>query len=277
MTVEERGLYAPDAVIRRLSRESVIWALGGGCALLLQLAHPLVAAGVDRHSSFRERPVNRLARTIDLMLRMVFGDGAQVMAAAREINQAHRWVQGVTRERGEVFPPGTPYSARDPGLLLWVHSTLVYTAVTAYEAFVAPLAAENRYGFLDDLKKIGSLLGLPEGAYAPDWAAFEEYMRSMTQGGPVKVGPLSRSLGTAVLRPRIPPLPGFAFVPLDIVSAGLMPASIRDGYGLPWARPQRTVYDICRAVLPRVVARTPPLIRIVPHARTAERRLRLAA
>src|SRR5919197_2357761 len=122
MTVEERGLYAPDAVIRRLSRESVIWALGGGCALLLQLAHPLVAAGVDRHSSFRERPVNRLFRTIALMLRMVFGDGAQVMAAAREINQAHRWVQGVTRERGVVFPPGTPYSARDPGLLLWVHS-----------------------------------------------------------------------------------------------------------------------------------------------------------
>ena len=277
MTVEERGLYAPDAVIRRLSRESVIWALGGGCALLMQLAHPLVAAGVEQHSSFRERPVNRLARTIDLMLRMVFGSTAEVMGAAREINVAHRWVHGLTTERGEVFPPGTPYSARDPGLLLWVHSTLVYTAVTAYEAFVGPLTVEERYAFLDDLKKIGSLLGIPEGAYAPDWAAFEKYMRAMTQGGPVQVGPLSRRLGSAVLRPRIRPLPGFAFVPLDIVSAGLMPASIRDGYRLPWGRPQRAAYDICRAVLPWVVTRTPPLIRIVPHARTAERRLRLAA
>jgi uncharacterized protein (DUF2236 family) len=277
MTLEERGLYAPNAVIRRLSRESVIWALGGGCALLMQLAHPLVAAGVDRHSSFRQRPVNRLARTIDLMLRMVFGDGAEVLAAAREINQAHRSVQGVTSERGEPFPPGTVYSAREPGLLLWVHSTLVYTGLTAYEAFVAPITVEERYAFLSDFKRIGSLLGIPDRAYAPDWAAFEQYLRDMTEGGPVKVGPLSRRLGAAVLRPRIPPLPGFAFLPLDIVSAGLMPAAIREGYGLPWGRPQRTAYEICRVVLPRVLARTPPLVRIVPHARTAERRARIAA
>ena len=36
--------------------------LGGGRALLMQVAHPLVAAGVAEHSGYREDPWKRLER-----------------------------------------------------------------------------------------------------------------------------------------------------------------------------------------------------------------------
>ena len=42
---DRAGLFDDDAPIRRLSRENAV-VMGGGCALLLEVAHPLVAAGV---------------------------------------------------------------------------------------------------------------------------------------------------------------------------------------------------------------------------------------
>ena len=48
------GLYPEHSITRRINRENVL-LLGGGRALLMQLAHPSVAAGVDDHWDFRDR------------------------------------------------------------------------------------------------------------------------------------------------------------------------------------------------------------------------------
>ena len=66
-----RGLFTPASVTWRVHREAAV-LLGGGRALLLQVAHPLVAAGVAAHSRFRSAPLERLRRTLDLMLTLVF-------------------------------------------------------------------------------------------------------------------------------------------------------------------------------------------------------------
>jgi uncharacterized protein (DUF2236 family) len=50
------GLYGPASEAWRLNREATILLGAGPRALLLQLAHPLVAEGVDQHSAFRENP-----------------------------------------------------------------------------------------------------------------------------------------------------------------------------------------------------------------------------
>ena len=49
------GLYGPGDVTWRVNREMVLLA-GGARALLMQVAHPLVAAGVAQHSGYREDP-----------------------------------------------------------------------------------------------------------------------------------------------------------------------------------------------------------------------------
>src|SRR5439155_493306 len=80
---------------------------GGGRALLLQVAHPLVAAGVAAHSEFRAHPLRRLWRTLDLMLTLAFADGATALGAVRSIEGVHPRVHGVLEAPSGPFPRGT--------------------------------------------------------------------------------------------------------------------------------------------------------------------------
>src|SRR5919197_1242574 len=80
--IDTDGYFADDSVIRRVSRELLL-LLGGGRALLMQVAHPLVAAGVAEHSDYRENPWARLFRTLDVTTRIVFGDAETSRQAAR--------------------------------------------------------------------------------------------------------------------------------------------------------------------------------------------------
>lgn len=250
MAEMREGLFADDSITRRINRENILM-LGGGRALLMQLAHPSVAAGVDEHSDFRERPVRRLRRTVRMTMAIVFGDRQTALAAARTVNRSH------ARVKGEA------YQALDPDLLLWVQATLVDSAIVAYDTFVRPLKRSERNEYYQESKIIGELLGIPR-AHAPrTYRDFEAYMERMLTG-PVQVTERARSLGRLVLRPPLRLLPGPAMIPFEVVTAGLLPAELRAQYGLPWGTAQRRAYRLAVAAVPRVVALTPPLIRLWP-------------
>jgi len=245
------GLYPEGSITRRVNRENVL-LLGGGRALLMQLAHPKVAAGVDEHSDFRSHPVRRLRRTVRMTMAIVFGDRETAMAAARAVNQTHGRVRG--RE----------YRALDPELLLWVHSTLVDSAIVTYETFVKPLSARERDDFYQESKVLGELLGVPRDRFPPTHEDLIEYMASMVSSGAVAVDTLAAELGALVLRPRLRLLPGPAMIPFEIVTAGLLPPALREQYGLAWGTAQRRLYRLMVLALPRMVAITPPVLRVWP-------------
>src|SRR6266567_5879967 len=67
------GLFGPGTVAWRVNGEGVL-LLGGPRALLMQIAHPSLAAGVAEFSGFPAEPYTRLWRTMDAMLRISFGD-----------------------------------------------------------------------------------------------------------------------------------------------------------------------------------------------------------
>src|SRR3981081_4308127 len=142
------GLFDDRSITRRVSRENILM-LGGGRALLMQLAHPKVAAGVDEHSDFRAQPIRRLRRTIRVTMAIIFGDREPALAAARSVNQVHAKVRG------------RDYRALDPDLLLWVHATLTDSALVTYETFVQALEAREREEFYEEFKLLGELLGIP--------------------------------------------------------------------------------------------------------------------
>src|SRR5271170_722788 len=118
-------LLNPSGVAWRVHREAVL-LLGGRRALLMQIAHPAVAAAVADHSDFKRDPFGRLRRTVETMFTLAFGTPADAQAAYRRVDSVHG------RVRGEIpAPTGTtaaPYDARDPELLLWVQATLIDTA-----------------------------------------------------------------------------------------------------------------------------------------------------
>ena len=246
------GLFPDDSTIRRVNRENVL-LLGGGRALLMQLAHPKVAAGVDEHSDFRRAPIRRLRRTIGIIMAVVFGDRQTALAAARSINQAHGRVRGAG------------YHAQDPDLLLWVHATLVDTSLVTYEAFVHRLSPGEAETFYQEMKTLGEVLGIPSQKFPDSLADFNAYMdASMGDQGPVRVEPLARELARHVLRPRLRLVPGGAMIPFEIVTTGLLPASLREQYGLAWGRRQEQFYRLVVKALPRLVAVTPPILRVWP-------------
>jgi uncharacterized protein (DUF2236 family) len=245
------GLYADDSITRRVNRENVL-LLGGGRALLMQLAHPMVALGVDEHSDFRTRPIRRLRRTIRMTMAIVFGDRDTALAAARAVNHAHSGVRG------------EGYQALDPDLLLWVHATLIDSALVTYETFVRPLPQRDREDFYRESKELGRLLGIPSDSFPSSLGDFKRYLEDMMSAGPVRVGARALELSRQVLRPRLRLLPGPVFVPFGVVTAGLLPATLREQYGLAWGLRSQRAFRLAVASVPRLVALTPPVLRVWP-------------
>ena len=245
------GLFDDRSITRRVSRENILM-LGGGRALLMQLAHPKVAAGVDEHSDFRTQPIRRLRRTIHVTMAIIFGDRETALAAARSVNQVHAKVRG------------THYRALDPDLLLWVHATLTDSALVTYETFVRRLPAQEREDFYQESKLIGELLGIPHDRFPATLSDFDTYVEQMMSTGPVRVGTVALELAGQVLRPKLRLLPGPVMVPFEVVTAGLMPPVLRSQYGLSWGPRQQRVFRLAVGALPRVVAVTPPVLRVWP-------------
>src|ERR1700716_3741143 len=225
------GLYSDDSITRRVNRENVLF-LGGGRALLMQLAHPKVAAGVDEHSGFRAHPIRRLRRTILMTMAIVFGDRETAMAAARGVNQVHARVKG------------EDYRALDPDLLLWVHATLMDTALVTYETFVKPLLPREREDFYQEFKLLGELLGIPRERFPATLRDFDAYLSDMIENGALCVDARARDLARLVLRPRVRLLPGPAMIPFEVVTAGLLPPAIRSQYHLAWGPGQQRAFRL---------------------------------
>jgi uncharacterized protein (DUF2236 family) len=251
-------LPGPGSISWRVNREAAL-LLGGGRALLMQVAHPLVAAGVADHSDFQHDPLARLNRTMDLSLALTFGRPDEVRAAARQINRTHERVTGAG------------YQALDPALLLWVHATLIDSALLTYRTFVRPLTAEDAETYYREAKPIGALLGIPARRYPPRMVDFKAYLGTML-AGPVQPDDTGRRLAALVLRPPIRRVPGALFAPIEAITAGLLPEGLRRAYGLRWGRPSQALFRVARSALPRLLAATPESLRVVPPARAAERR-----
>jgi uncharacterized protein (DUF2236 family) len=222
----EEGLFRAGCWLRRVGAETAI-LVGGGRALLLEIAHPLVAQGVAEHSNFRADPFGRLQRTLDALGAITFGDRRAALAAAFAVEKAHARVRGRLPRAAGPFAAGTPYSGRDPELMRWVWATLVDTALAVYRRFVAPLDAAALESYYTDQCSVARLLGIPAGLVPPDFAAFDRYFETMLDSDALTVTPTAREIAEAVLA-----VPGGGRVRL--VTAGLLPPHLREAFGLAW-------------------------------------------
>lgn len=270
------GEPLPGGVAWRLHSE-VVLLLGWGRAILLQIAHPLVARGVADHSPFRTERwgrLRRLYRTVDAMLRLSYGTEAEAAEVARGINAIHDRVHGRLDEAAGVFVAGTPYTAHDPRLLRWVHATLVESQLLAYELYVGPLSPEERDRYCAETTGMERLLGIPEGYLPRSVADLQRYLDGMLASGEIAVTALARELAREIVSPPVPwparPLVWLARLP----TVGLLPPAIREAYRFRWTprheRALRLSARATRAALPLI----PSPLRHWPSARAVRRRLR---
>ncbi len=260
------GLYGPGSEAWRLNREAALLLGAGPRALLLQIAHPLVAEGVDQHSDFRTDPWARLAGTLRSYLRIVYGTGTAARDEIRRLNELHRTVTGPIHDGGALARFGDTYAARDPELSLWVHATLIDSTLATVDAWLEPLSHDRRARFYAETLPVGRLFGVPETLLPADIDAFDAYVASMLgPDGPVHPTPTARSLAQVILHPPLAPLarqgpvarrlgplaPSIATllgaVPpgavdwLLVPSIGLLPETTRDEYGLAWGAREQAI------------------------------------
>jgi uncharacterized protein (DUF2236 family) len=208
-----------------------------GYALVLQVAHPTVGAGVHEHSAFVTDPWGRLLRTLDYVHGTVYGGPELAGTIGARIRGMHRTIRGVR-------PDGARYSAMEPDAFAWVHATLALAVVEGRRAFATPMTAAQREAFYAQWLRVGRLIGVRERDLPADWAGFEPYMMNMIERDLTwtpAVGQVLATLGSAPA-PAVPGLrPGLWRVlrgpmalPLQLATVGLLAPTLRERLGLPF-------------------------------------------
>jgi uncharacterized protein (DUF2236 family) len=226
------GYFAPESVIRRLGNTPVTPFLGGGTAVLLQVAHPLVAAGVADHSSYDQDIWRRLLRTLRALYLITYGSKAEAERVADSVREAHAHVKGTTKTQLGTFPAGTAYSADDPELMLWVHATLVHASLCAYQRFERTLSPADQQRYYGEMAVVGRLFGIPSDLIPASLADLRDYFSSQLESSTITVTEPAREIARAVFRS---PLRG----PMRVVTpahrlatTAQLPPRIREEYDL---------------------------------------------
>jgi len=245
----------------------MVLLLGWGRAILLQLAHPLVACAIADHSLYRAQRLRRLHRTLDAMLTLTFGTAQEVERASRAINVAHHRVHGKLRERAGVFPAGTDYSAEDPALLRWVHATLLDSFLRTYELYVGLLTPEEKDRYCAEASGIEPLLRIPEGYLPRSVGELQKYMDETLASGEITVTETARSLARDIISPGVL----WAGQPLvwlmQLPTIGLLPLAIRSAYGFPWDSRHEAALRLSAELVRGLLPMAPSVFRHWPHGR----------
>jgi len=239
-------------------------------AILLQVGHPLIAAGVVRHSSFRDNPVSsarRLHHTVRAMLGLTFGDAATHARVIEEIRAIHRRVRGQLKEAVGVFPAGAFYSAEDPALVLWVHATLLESVLQAYDALVEPVGVGDRDAYCREASSVAIELGARPADVPLDWAALERYLSDVRQSGAIVVGPDARAVSTLLLRGRFSTLMGPVAWANRMLTAGWLPSDLRAQYGFEWSGSHDRQFGRVVATVRRARRMLPDAVALWPESR----------
>ncbi len=253
-----------------VNREAVL--LGAGpAALLLQIAHPLVAEGVAQHSDYRGDPFGRLRRTLTTTMDLVFGDGATAERAVRRLNGIHATVRGdVTTAEAAAATGARSYRAMDPDLLLWVQATLIVTSIEAYNRWVRPISNDERDRFWQEARTVGTRIGIPLDRSPDDWPALERYWaRMLADEGPIQVTPTARELAPMIVRPPLPHVPAAAIDALVLPGLSLLPPRIRDAFGIDWSPRRQRLADLIGTGVRAWTSVVPASLRSMPQARDA--------
>jgi uncharacterized protein (DUF2236 family) len=241
--------------------------------LLLQVAHPVVSAGVQDFSDFEARPWQRLLGSLDYVTLLIYG-GPQAVQAGRRLREMHARFRGVR-------PDGRPYSALEPAPYAWVHATLLDSYITGHAHFGQPMTLSQRDQFVREYRGLGQLIGVRETELPDNWTDFRAYLETTID----RQLTLTESVGSVVRavrasKPPPVPLPGViwraARVParraLWLGGVGLLPAGLRSRLQIPWTDRDERHFQRLGRVTRACTPIMPPALRVIGPAQLRLRR-----
>jgi uncharacterized protein (DUF2236 family) len=270
------GYAGPNSVTWRLAREYVL-LLGAGRAVLMQLAHPLVAAGVFQHSNFLSDPLGRSYRTVEFTQILSFGSRDEVHAITRRVNRLHHHVTGALGEEAGRYTAESAYRAQDPALLRWVYATLVDSALAVYPLLVGPISRADQRRYYEETKRTAVLLGVPRDMLPATLEDFEAYVHAALSGSTLIVTPAAHVISRQLLALPLPRALRFAqplahFLATELTT-GFLPRRLRTLYGYRWGPGRQRLFTLGTAAIRRLLPLVPSRLRYTPWARRAMARM----
>jgi uncharacterized protein (DUF2236 family) len=161
----------PDSLSWELNGDLGTIAVAGTAAILMEVLHPSVMAGVYTQSSYRTDPLRRARNTLGYVLRTTFGSTRAATRVIESVKSVHARISGTRAD-------GVAYRALDPELIGWVHTSIPWMIMTAYDRYRRPLATTEKDRYLREQALIGRMGGadwVPESVAELD--AYVERMR----------------------------------------------------------------------------------------------------
>lgn len=246
--------FPRGSVIRRVNIEPAL-LFGAGRALLLQLADPAVAQGVEDHSDFKGNPFKRLQGTAEAMNAVVFGSDS----LARSVGERIQWIH--------TFVTGPGYAANDPQHLLWVHATLCGTALLCYTTLVEPLSPADEEAYYQEMTRVAEVFGVARSDQPATLADFRRYVDERVAA--IEVTSVGRDLATFILDPELPFRLHLPFKPVlglqRLFTLGTIPDSIREQLDVPWSATDQQRFERARHRVRSVFGATPRSLRTMPN------------
>ena len=282
MTQSGSNSAVTATVPEALGPRSLAWKHAGdnlqllmaGTTLILQVAHPVVGAGVEQHSVFKTDPWGRLQRTSEWGLRLLYGGPDKAPKAGQELRDLHRDIKGTDDK-------GRRYFALDPEAYAWVHMTTYYAMITTQRLFAEkPFTPAEEAQLYQEWLQQGRVLRIRDQDMPLDLPAFWRYFNVMVENR-LEVTSLGRylldvSLSRAKKPPALKWLPDSLWNSLYrsagnralLSTIATLPQPLRDKYGLVWdkaaqkrfKRLQRLV-RLSLPVLPMKARYAPPAVK----------------
>ena len=160
----------PGSISWEINGDLASLVVGGTAAIIMEVLHPSVMAGVYTQSSYRTQPFQRARNTLGYVLRTTFGNTQAATAVIERVKKIHSRIGGQR-------PDGAEYRALDPELIAWVHTCIPWAVMRAYETYRRPLGTAEKDRYLAEQAPIGRLGGA-------DWvpttvAELDDYVERM--------------------------------------------------------------------------------------------------
>jgi len=232
----ERIVLPPDSPAHEVTGDIRLY-LASGYALLMQVSHPTVGAGVRDHSTFAEDPWGRLMRTMDYLY-LITLSGDESIDVGRRVRELHKQIKGTN-------PDGSKYHALEPEAYAWVHATLIEATVRGRRKFVGPMTRYEVDRFYDAWMPLGRLLGVRPGDLPTNWDDFRDYFATVSNDTLERNETVDKVVRTLDAR-EPPPVPGMKYLwpvlrlaparSVRVSTIGMLRRPLRERFGLEWTR-----------------------------------------
>lgn len=258
-TPSDDGLFGPDSVTWKVGA-SPSAAIGTATAVLAQMLHPRVVRLLGQASSFEKNPELRAKRTAQYGNTITYGDKEAAEQAAALLRRIHGAMKATDVETGEE------YDANEPDLLMWVHATIPWAMLRAFDRWGPKLTQAEKDQYVLEQRVAAGLVGLDPETAPGSVVELEAYIESMipklaytTESGRIR----------AIMVPRKFPR-SLADIATKLVTYGavdLLPDEMRHLYGYWWGPLQRALIAMASNGIVQAAIKKAPYEQMLPVMR----------